>query len=74
MNSKAHPAFTFGENWLDFSTALDAARVRSAEESMQSLLQRPRLDGLTFLDVGAGSGLFSIAALRLGAARARGRS
>jgi 2-polyprenyl-6-hydroxyphenyl methylase/3-demethylubiquinone-9 3-methyltransferase len=43
--------------------------VASAEESVRSLLQRRRLDGLTFLDVGAGSGLFSIAALRLGAAR-----
>ena len=69
MNSKVQPAFTFGENWLQFSTKLDPDRVRSAEESMQSLLQRPRLDGLTFLDLGAGSGLFSIAALRLGAAR-----
>ena len=69
MNSKVQPAFTFGENWLQFSTTLDPDRVRSAEESMQSLLQRPRLDGLTFLDLGAGSGLFSIAALGLGAAR-----
>ncbi len=69
MASNSEPAFTFGENWLEFSTTLNSDRVASAEKSVQSLLQLPRLDGLTFLDVGAGSGLFSIAALRLGAAR-----
>lgn len=68
-NEHPQPAFTFGENWLDFSRTLDPARVASAEDSVRALLQRPRLDGSTFLDVGAGSGLFSIAALRLGAAR-----
>ena len=69
MSRQGQPAFTFGENWLDFSTTLDRSRVDSAESSVRSLLQRERLDGLTFLDLGAGSGLFSIAALRLGAAR-----
>jgi SAM-dependent methyltransferase len=65
--SRSHSAFTFGDNWLEFSATLDAGRVTASEESVRSLLQLPRLDGLTFLDVGAGSGLFSIAALRLGA-------
>lgn len=69
MNRNPQPAFTFGENWLDFSTTLDPSRVAAAEDSVRALLQRPRLDGLSFLDLGAGSGLFSIAALRLGAAR-----
>jgi SAM-dependent methyltransferase len=69
VNRDPQPAFTFGENWLDFSTTLDPDRVAAAEDSVRSLLQRPRLDALTFLDLGAGSGLFSIAALRLGAAR-----
>jgi 2-polyprenyl-6-hydroxyphenyl methylase/3-demethylubiquinone-9 3-methyltransferase len=62
-------AFTFGENWLSFSRLLDDQRIAAAEESVSALLQHERLDGLTFLDAGAGSGLFSIAALRLGAAR-----
>jgi len=67
--SNSEPAFTFGENWLEFSTTLDADRVAAATASVGSLLQLPRLEGLTFLDLGAGSGLFSIAALRLGATR-----
>jgi 2-polyprenyl-6-hydroxyphenyl methylase/3-demethylubiquinone-9 3-methyltransferase len=33
------------------------------------MLARPSLAGLSFLDIGCGSGLFSLAALRLGAAR-----
>jgi 2-polyprenyl-6-hydroxyphenyl methylase/3-demethylubiquinone-9 3-methyltransferase len=65
----ARSAFTFGDNWLKFSSLLDEARVRTATTSIQRLLARDRLDGLSFLDVGAGSGLFSIAALNLGAER-----
>jgi predicted RNA methylase len=62
--------FTFGENWLSFSTVLDQARITDAERSLQRLLACHRLDGLSFLDIGAGSGLFTIAATRIGAQRA----
>ncbi len=65
----ARSAFTFGENWLDFSRLLDERRVREAMTSLTTLLAVPDLSELTFVDVGAGSGLFSIAAVRLGAAR-----
>ena len=61
--------FGFGKNWKDYSKVIDAERIATAEHSLASLLKHERLDGLTFLDIGSGSGLFSLAALNLGAQR-----
>ena len=61
--------FDFGSNWQAFSQRrLDTHRLSLAVRSLQSLLQRQTLRGSSFLDVGCGSGLFSIAAHQLGAA------
>jgi 2-polyprenyl-6-hydroxyphenyl methylase/3-demethylubiquinone-9 3-methyltransferase len=62
-------AFSFGRNWLDYSRHLDEARVREAEQSLERLVPAEALRGGAFFDVGCGTGLFSIAALRLGAGR-----
>jgi SAM-dependent methyltransferase len=59
--------FGFGENWRAFLRRLDEDRIREAEQSLQALLNCRRLDGKSFLDIGSGSGLFSLAARRLGA-------
>ena len=58
--------FEFGENWKDYSRTIDRRRIDSAIAGLSHLFP----DGLTkrtFLDIGCGSGLHSLAALSLGA-------
>ena len=59
--------FAFGANWARFLADLDETRIADAEASLREMLGVVRLDGLRFLDIGCGSGLFSLAARRLGA-------
>lgn len=64
---KAGNRFQFGKNWRSFLSTLDEQRIHEAEKSLQEMLQVQRFEGLRFLDIGCGSGLFSLAARRLGA-------
>ena len=61
--------FSFGENWAQYAEKIDERRIEEAEKSLIRLVGRESIQGRTFLDIGCGSGLFSLAALRLGCQR-----
>ena len=59
--------FEFGANWASYLSVLDDERINHAVSSLKSMLNVRDLSGKSFLDVGSGSGLFSLAARMLGA-------
>lgn len=59
--------FQFGQNWSDYSTLINDDKIAQAERRLTTLLGASAFADKTFLDIGCGSGLHSLAALRLGA-------
>ena len=64
--------FRFGENWQSFAQGVDETRIAKATADLATLVPANEMKGKSFLDVGCGSGLSMLAALRLGAAHVRG--
>jgi 2-polyprenyl-3-methyl-5-hydroxy-6-metoxy-1,4-benzoquinol methylase len=62
--------FSFGRNWRKFvQKNFSTERVAKAELRLLEVLKLDNLQGYTFLDIGCGSGLHSLAALKCGASR-----
>lgn len=61
--------FSFGANWQKYLEVLTPMKMRQAKRSLAAFLNTRSLKGKTFLDIGCGSGLFSLCAIQLGARR-----
>lgn len=62
--------FSFGKNWQSFIKGyINEERIAEAKKSLLDFLGDNKIEGKTFLDIGCGSGLFSLAAYQLGAAK-----
>lgn len=64
--------FGFGRNWKSFVAGIGEKSIIEAENGLRRLFPDGALAGRRFLDIGCGSGLSMLAALRLGAVSAQG--
>lgn len=64
--------FAFGENWQSFARQVSDSGIDRAIINLKQLFPNDELRGKRFLDIGCGSGLSMVAALRLGAAEVVG--
>lgn len=65
--TQAEARFAFGRNWAEYAGKITEQEIAEAQRGLARLLGGERLDGKRFLDIGCGSGLHSLAALRMGA-------
>ena len=62
--------YAFGANWQRYlKSSFNPERAEIARRHLLAFLELERLDGCSFLDIGSGSGIHSLAAWQSGAAR-----
>jgi len=61
--------FSFGKNWQDFLDHLNSDQIKKAKQSLVNFLQPNQVKNKTFVDIGCGSGLSSLAAYLLTASK-----
>lgn len=65
--------FEFGRNWKSYVDNVVTQRsIDAAEQGLERLISRDEIIGKSFLDIGCGSGMTMLAALRLGAGEVHG--
>lgn len=63
-------AFTFGKNWFEYvQRFVDDEHIEKARASLLHYLPESEFRNRVFIDIGCGSGIFSLNALRLGCGR-----
>ena len=68
MTNEEEMRFAFGRNWKEYiEKRLSDERVETSRQRMLEFLGLQDLSGKTFLDIGCGSGIHSLAAFRSGA-------
>jgi 2-polyprenyl-6-hydroxyphenyl methylase/3-demethylubiquinone-9 3-methyltransferase len=67
MTNDPKERFKFGDNWVNFLSHISDENILEAQNSLCEMLEIQSLNGKSFLDIGSGSGMFSLAAYNLGA-------
>lgn len=62
----AESHFAFGENWASYSKGIGPEELAEAERGLLQLVPSDELNESSFLDIGCGSGIHSLAACHLG--------